>query len=293
MPEEKVDVNAVSSPAQSVESSEPQATQTESVSQETPSPAVTPASELSATDSKNVPLDNYEAEWKRKYNNLADKMPEYIDQAVQSAVQTITQKQTPQVTPEQLRAIIHDDTGSYTVGNKVWAEQELQKLNEQKISQLFDEKFQITEKKQHEALVKKDSEQYVMNTFPEMFKRDVNGNIVGWDTTHPMTQLTARYMQQLGNRPDAIREASRQAFADYQLINRKEVERKVLMANSETAAVKKQNMPNAGGTVQSEANSLQLKVNEAFNKFKQSGNVEDAIAYNKLKGQLAAMKLKG
>lgn len=251
-----------------------------------------PASNVAAVDKIGVPLDNREAEWKRKHEQLVDRIPEYIDQAVQEAVKTVTSApKQEQYSPEQLRMVLYDDTGTYNAANKVWAQQELDRINEQKMGKLLDEKFQLSQKHQRDQQVKVESEAYVVKAFPEMFKRDVNGNVVGWDTENPMTQLTAQYMKQIGNRPDAVREAARQAFVDYQLMNKNQTEKKAQLANAEVAQLKRQNITSGGGNA--EISSLNTKVAEAFEKFKKTGSVTDAKEYNMLKGRLSAMQLKG
>lgn len=251
--------------------------------------------DLSAVGPDGVPLQNREYEWKRKHEQLVERLPEYIDQAVKEAAkvfqETSQQSQQKKFSEQELNAILYDDSGSYTAGNKVWAKEQLDKLNEDKMSRLLDEKFNLSKRQHEEKAIKLSSEQYVIQTFPDMFKRDVNGRVIGWDTANPMTQLTAKYMEKLGNRPDAIREAARQAYVDYSLTAKNKVQAKADLAKSEAAQVKRQQIAAGGGNA--DVNVLQSQVSEAFAKFKASGSVHDAKAYNTLKGRLTAIQTKG
>ena len=294
----ETDVNVDSSTTTVVETPETQPTQTEITNApvQGEEQQKVNASDLSAISEDGRPIENIEAEWKRKHDQLAERLPEYIDQAVQEAAKTfqsVSQKQQeePTYTTEQLRMVLHDDTGQYTASNKVWAEQELEKINEQKISKLLDDKFKISQQGAREQKLKADSEAYVIKNFPDMFKRDINGNVTGWNSDNPMTRLTAKYMKQLGDKPGAIKEAARQAFVDYQLQNNETVDNKVKLAQSEAAQLKSKQVGLNGGTVAN--NALQNQVSEAYKKFISTGNVRDAQAYNALKGRLAATQLKG
>ena len=257
--------------------------------------SVVEVTDLSAVGEDGVPIQNREYEWKRKHEQLVERLPEYIDQAVKEAAkvfqETSQQSQQKKFSEQELNAILYDDLGNYTAGNKVWAKEQLDGISEAKLSRLLDEKFNLSKRQYEEKALKSESEQYVVKTFPEMFKRDVNGRVVGWDTTNPMTQLTAKYMEKLGNRPDAVREAARQAYVDYSLTAKNKAQSKTDLAKSEAAQVKRNQIAAGGGNA--DVNALQSQVSEAFEKFKASGSVGDAKVYNSLKGRLTAVQTKG
>jgi hypothetical protein len=66
---------------------------------------------------------------------------------------------------------------------------------------------------------------------------------------------------------------------------------KVDLAKSEAAQVKRNQIAASGGNA--DVNALQSQVSDAFAKFKASGSVHDAKAYNALRGRLSAIQTKG
>ena len=249
-----------------------------------------------AIDGRGVPIENVEAEWKRKHDQLAERLPEYISEAVNEAVKSMKELNEQQnnsarkeeYTPEQLAMVIDDDTGQYTSQNKVWARLEFKKHEHSEFAKLLDDKLNISQKKTEDEKIQASSMQYVAHNFPEMFTRDTSGNITGWDNSSELTKLTQKYAKQFKDRPDFMREAARQAFADINIKNRLSSNTEVELARSEVARAKMTNIVRPGSSA--EINTLQKQVDEAYSKFKKTGSVTDATSYTKLKGKLSAIQ---
>lgn len=226
---------------------------------------------------------NEQYEYKRKYEELLERQPEVINEAVQKAFEQYGKKsqEQSQWSEEQLDMVIFDDTGTYNAANKAWASREKEKLRDARIEGLIQKNYNLTQEQQRNQRLAAESEQYVVATFPEMFAKDASGKVVGWNKDNPMTQLVAKYMQRpdIKGRPDALREAARQAYVDYSLSNKGAQQRQAELTASQMAQLKKQQMGAGSGSVPTATQSSE--VNALYEQFKRTGRPADAAAYHR------------
>lgn len=169
----------------------------------------------SAFDETNVPWRNRYAESERKYKDLVEKIPEIIREEMKTATQS--QKNNDDYSIEELEAFMDQETTSPE--HRRWARQKIR----EKEQALLVEKIRnetIAEKKARESEERKNkSLTETAKLFPNLFTKNAQGQIVGWDTTNPMVYKIDKLMEdpRLKNDPDGILLAAKLAFADHSL----------------------------------------------------------------------------
>lgn len=242
-------------------------------------------SSLQAVDERGVPLKNVESEWKRKFEQFVEKQPDLISEAVKAALSS-TQSQQQEVTEDQLLSVLHDDTGQFTSANKVWAQQELRKREEARLSNMINETLQTKKRQDEEARIRQQSEAMLVQQFPQMFAKDASGKISGWNTDNQMTKALAQYMQDptFANQPDGILKAAKLAYADTMLSSKGKETSSTQRLQAENAQLKRATMPGAG----KQASTNNVAIQEAYQRFMTKGDMASATEYYKLKAQAAA-----
>ena len=175
--------------------------QTQSETQIIPTPEV--AGVQSDVDEMGVPFKNRYYEMKRKYEDVSSKQ----DQILQKMDNFQGQQQQPKHTKEELMAYISkEDTEP---AHRVWALTEMNKLEEQKVSETIDQKFQTLQKQQTAERVKNETFNFVIQRHPEIAIKDNAGNFVGWNTKSPIVQRMDAYMRNpdIANNPSGLRVA--------------------------------------------------------------------------------------
>jgi len=86
---------------------------------------------------------------------------------------------------------------------------EMNKLEEQKVSETIDQKFQTLQKQQTAERVKNETFNFVIQRHPEIAIKDNAGNFVGWNTKSPIVQRMDAYMRNpdIANNPSGLRVA--------------------------------------------------------------------------------------
>ena len=184
-PESSADVQ----PEKGVSDQEDQSQEGSQTSEETDSQSQSQSQETDTIDEHGVPWKNRAAEWKRKHEEVAESLPNIVQQAVSEAIQK-SQPAAPQpeYTIEQIEQL--------KIQYPQYAPQLEAKKSElmlKQISKQLDEKVQGMESKQQEQIVRQQSDAYVAQNFPEMFHKDSFGRLQ-WNYNHPLTQELSKVM---------------------------------------------------------------------------------------------------
>lgn len=220
---------------------------------------------------KERPAQNIDSEWKRKFENVVNKLPEMVGQELQKHLPK-QQEQKPQYTVEELR--------QYAIDNPQhagWAEKQILEINREETKKLLREEFQSQQKVVQDNLLKQQVEQAVLSNpkYQEAFVTLPNGQKT-WNNDSLLAQTIGQYMQdpRLRNSPDGLAIASKLAYADL-------LESGEITAQKKLASVKRQNqilkskvMPEGGGVpvVQKSKDPY----TESVTRLRSTGRMEDA-----------------
>lgn len=165
-------------------------------------PAEVPAV-LPDVDELGVPYKNRYMEMKRKNEATTVELGE-IKEMVKGLQ---TSQQQPKHTKEQLMEFIAKEETE--PGHRTWALQELNKLEDAKVSETIKKEFSTYEQKQTADKTRADTFSQVIQRHPELILKDAAGQMVGWNTKNPLLQRVDFYMAdpELANNPRGLRVA--------------------------------------------------------------------------------------
>jgi len=178
-----------------------EATETQS---ETP---IIPSAEVTAVpsdvDELGVPWRNRAAEWKRKSEDNTTQLSE-LKEMVQGLQNT---QQQPKYTKEQLMEFVSRDETE--PGHRTWALKEMDRLEEQKVSDTIRKEFTTYETKHNAERVRTETFNLVTQRHPDLIIKDNAGRKVGWNTKSPIVQRMDAYMRnpEIANNPNGLRVA--------------------------------------------------------------------------------------
>ena len=194
-------------------------------------------------DENGVPWKNRAYEWKRKSEDLAEKLPTLIQDAVSKSIGQ--QQPQQQYSVEQLEAFAEQtENPAY----KQWAKSELRKLDEEKTAKLIRGEFEKIQKTQQAENTKRQSYQYVAQNYPEAFLKDTQGNL-NWNPQHPLTRMIGQLMENpdLKGRPDALAIASDIAYGRYARMQGSANQQKNQQLKREVKTLQKRTLVEGGG----------------------------------------------
>lgn len=240
---------------------------------EKPAPVPAPGKETldpNVYDENGVPWRNRAAEWKRKVGDVAESLPDLINNAVQTSMQ---KQDKLQYSIEQLEQFAAETDQP---GNAAWARGEIRRMEKEGQAEVVKREINSWKQEQSDRETVRNSFNYAVAQYPECFVRDKSGRITGqWNNNHPLTQGIAIIMQdpRLKGNPDALAIASDIAYGRF-----------IKSKAGQSAA--------ANSTLKNEVKSLQRKTlvepgtktvtriatphRKAIDKFKQSGSLKDA-----------------
>jgi hypothetical protein len=246
---EDVNQTADSSPAeeqvvnQEATQPAPETTEQETEQQATPTEGKS-VQPQEAVDEYGVPWKNRAMEWQRKSQDVADRIPQIIEE-------TLAKHQTNQQPVEKKYSI--SELEQYAMHNpeyRPWVEEQKAKIIQDSVVKSTEERFKA-ERKQNEAVVKKQqAEQWVATNprYQECFTTDMMGRKM-FNPQHPMTQLIGNYMNDpdVKSRPDGLAIAAKLAYADYMDMQTPKTQKTVKTLQQNLKKVQKQTMVEGGG----------------------------------------------
>ena len=260
--EEVVSDEAVADPQPEVEA-QPEPTQT------------VPDSKQDLYDENGVPWKNRAMEYKRKQEDLAERLPTMLEEAIAK-----TSSGQPKQSREELErfAIYHEDNPEYVN----WAKQEIRKLDKEEQAGVVRSELERWKTEQENKQRQHASNNYAVNSYPEAFARNANGQFIldnlGDPIPNPTNQLGAILNNiisdpRMKGQPDRLAIASDIAYAHYMKQTQGKSMQTTQKLKEEVGSLKKKTLVEGGGKSQVPATPAHVK---ALDKLKQSGRVADA-----------------
>ena len=256
--EEKAEDTATATPEQETTTEQPQA------------PEQGKAQETEAVDEYGVPYKNRAAEWQRKFSEVAN------EDTIRKVAQEVIE-QTKQRPAEQEYSI--SQLEQYAIENptyRPWVEEQKSKLLQKQVAKITEEKVKEVETKQREAMVRQQSDQWVMNhpRLQECLVQDPTGRKV-FNFQHPLTQMIGGYMREadLQRRPDGLVIASKLALADYMDSQASKAQKKVKTLEQNLKKVQKATLVE-GAPAQQDVIKGKTKYNKAMENLHATGSKE-------------------
>ena len=229
----------------------------EPVDQQPPIPTVQPVN--ADVDEYGVPWKNRAMEWKRKSEEVIERLPQIIDEKLSKVTQ---QPQTPQYTYEQLEAYKLQNSSDPNIVS--WATGEQRKMQLAENKKLFEEvtgasnrqrEFESSRQQAFEAVKQKYPEAVVVNS--------------------PMFNLTKQYMQvpEIANRPDGLFWAAKMAKADLLESQAPALQQKVQQAKADVKQAQKASLTEGSGRRVTISEPPQQV---ALNTLRKTGSLKDA-----------------
>ena len=234
-------------------------------------PAIpTPAPAALDVDEFGVPWKNRAMEWKRKSEEVIDRLPQMIDEKLSKVTQ---QPATPQYTYEQLEAYkLQNPTDPQIVS---WCTSEQRKIQTAENKKLFEDVVDSREKVSQVESQRQQSLTYVQNTYPEAFRRDTQGRPLAWDESNPLTQTIFGLMKNpdLQNNPQGLAAAADIAYGRVARSQVPKIQAKVEQGKADLKQALKVSLTEGGGKRVTLSEPVQTT---AINTLKKTGNIKDA-----------------
>ena len=273
MPEEKLDVKqeeTPSTPDTPVETQPASGEQVEpTTTQESPSDAGEPSVNM-------VPAYKVD-EWKRKHNDLLERMPEYARQAAREASTVYLQQNQKQ---DRTKRIVElKQFAADSPEHAISAQTEISNLekeeNREMLSNVVEEKFKAFQEKSSGDQRKQQAYRHVAQTYPEAFQKDASGRPLGFNPQHPITQTIYQLMQdkRFSEDPDGLTAAADIAFARYTRSQAPQAQQKVKKLKGEIKSLQKGTHVEGGGVSTQEGSS---SYQSALDTAKKTGRMGDA-----------------
>ena len=267
MEEAKQDVKEVSSTStEDVAVKPPESSSQEQVAVKTTEQvAQTPPAGQQDVDEQGIPWKNRAFEWKRKTEELTEKIPEII----RSEIQQLQTPKEQEYTVAQLEQYAQENPAY-----RPWVEEKKAELLQKKLTKDFDERLQVSEKQRQRVETEKVSRTYVESEYPNMFVKDASNRVIGINSKDPMVGIINQIMQdkRLSEQPDALAIAADIAYGRVQKMKSRQTETQQQQLKAEVKDLQKKTLVEAGGTVTQTVSPKQ----SALNRLRETGSIKDA-----------------
>jgi len=249
--------------------SEPQATQPE---QETAQAQPAGQQSYEAVDEFGVPYKNRTFEWKRKYEETIDKLPNLIEEAVKSSVQQYGQAPQKKYTVAELEAFAQQSPE-----HRPWVEEQKAQLLREQLTNEFEQKIKSVESRKEAEIRKQQAFNYVATTYPEIFVKNQQGQVLGINNQSPMAQQINVLMNdpRFANDPEGLMAAADIAYARVSRSQMGVNQMKEQKLKAEVKHLQKQTLVESGARQGTQAVPEYRK---AIDRAKQTGSLKDVQA---------------
>lgn len=255
--EKEVDATTAESPEQ--KTTEQQSTQEQGQAQD------------ETVDEMGVPWKNRAMEWQRKFQETAN------EENIRRVANEVLEQQKKHQTQEKEYTIA--ELEQFAIANpshRPWVEEQKAIIIQKNVAKITDEKVREVEGKQREALVRQQSEAWVVNhpRLQECMTLDPMGRKV-FNPAHPVTQMMGQYMNDpdMKRRPDALVIAAKLALADYMDAQANKSQKKVKTLEQNLKKIQKATLVE-GGTSQQDAIKTRTKYSKAMDALQSTGSKE-------------------
>ena len=243
----------------------------EPIAEQAPIPVVPPTLNTADVDEFGVPWKNRAMEWKRKSEEVIDRLPQMIEEKLSK----VNQPQQPTYTYEQLEAYKLQNVSDPNI--VAWATGEQRKMQQVENKRLFEEVVGSREKVNQVELQKQQSLSYVQNTYPEAFKRDAQGRPLAWDDASPLTQQIRGLMAnpELANNPQGLAAAADIAYGRVARSQVPQLQQKVQQGKADIKQAQKASLTEGSGR---RVTNNEPPQQTALNSLRKTGSTQDAQA---------------
>lgn len=189
-------------------------------------------------DEFGVPWKNRAMEWRRKSEEMTERLPQMIDEKLSK----FNQPQQPTYTYEQLEAYKLQNVSDANIVS--WATGEQRKMQQAENKKLFEDVVGSREKVNKDDLVRQNSLTYVRTTYPEAF--DTTGN---WNFSNPIAQNIKALMQnpKISNDPEGLALAADAAYGRVQKTQIPILQQKVSQGKADIKQAQKASLTEGSG----------------------------------------------
>jgi len=280
MPEEIQDVNQAEETSAPAEETQEVVEQVADDSQQeaqlvTPTQPATDSNQ-DLYDENGVPWKNRAMEYKRKTEDLVEKLPTMLEEAINKKTEE------PKYTRQQYEAFLKRSEVDGDTANADYAREELRKLDREENKQTFREELNRFKTEQENNVKRQQANNYTVGQYPDAFLRGANGQFVADKNgnpvpnfNHPMGQAMASYLQDEGlqARPDKFFIASKLAYADYASSTQGKTMKKQQQLKEEVGSLQRKTMIEGSGKSAPQSTPAHVK---AMERLKQTGSTKDA-----------------
>ena len=262
---------AVEEQKEVVNTPEPTTEQAQTTTPETETTQTDPAVNLDV-DEYGVPWKNRAMEWKRKSEETIEKLPTLIDEAVKGSFQQYAKPQEKEYTIAELEQFAQNQPE-----HRPWVEEQKALLISKQATKAVEEKFKAQDFEREAQRVKTQSFGYVAQTYPDVFVRNPQGQLVGMNDKNPMVAEINVLMKdpRLARDPEGFAFAADIAYARINRKNQAQVQHKEAKLKAEVKHLQKQTLVESG----SKSNVQSVPAHKiALDKAKQTGNLKDIQA---------------
>ncbi|HHI04320.1 MAG TPA: hypothetical protein ENL45_02125 [Candidatus Woesearchaeota archaeon] len=221
--------------------------------------------QVEEVDEMGVPYKNRFMEYKRKYEEL--------NQKVQTLEQQLSQPQTA-----QQRKYTIQELEAYAQANpefRPWVEEEKAKILKEELLKATEEKVKQAEAQRAAEIKRQQALQYVINNYPDAFKKSADGKIVDWNPAHPLTKQIGILMQdpRFANDPEGLIAAADIAYARYMRQQTPKIQAQIKQVSMENKQLQKKTLVE-GGSAQPQESATPVR--KTIEKVRQTGSIKDA-----------------
>ena len=239
-----------------------------------PEPAPVPDSNQDV-DEFGVPWKNRAMEYRRKSEDLAEKLPTMLEEALSK------KDDKPQYSREQLEVFEKEYVDS-NPNYASWAKTQLRELDRKEQADVVKTElahFKITQDNQ---MKRQQANAYTVKQYPDAFLKGVNGQFVVDkngepvpNMQNPIGQMMTNYLGDPGlqQRPDRLFIASKLAYADYVSNTQGQTMRKQQQLKEQVGSLQRQTMTEGSGKSSPQSIPAHRK---ALDRLAQTGSVADA-----------------
>lgn len=222
-----------------------------------------------AVDEFGVPYKNRTFEWKRKYEETIDKLPNLIEEAVKSSVQQYGQAPQKKYTVAELEAFAQQ-----SLEYRPWVEEQKSLLLREQLTNEFEQKIKSVETRKEAEVRKQQAFGYVASTYPEVFVKNPQGQVIGINNQNPMAQQINSLMSdpRFANDPEGLMAAADIAYARVSRSQMGANQMKEQKLKAEVKHLQKQTLVESGARQGAQAVPEYRK---AIEKAKQTGSIKD------------------
>lgn len=223
-------------------------------------------------------LDDMGVPWKNRYMESQKKLDRLSEQlnAVAEKIDSNQGQKREKYSIEELEAFAERE--DIPPEHKRWAKGEIRKLEQEQLASIVESKLTEKERMLQARQMEAEAFQTVVSRYPDAFKRNAQGQVVGWNENSPMTQRVAHYMQdpEIKGNPRALLVASALAFSDVSQNITAKATKQTAQAKAEVKNLQKKTLTEGGGVSSPPPPKSPMNINQ--DRFNQTGKVKDGAA---------------